>query len=147
MSEGSTQATPSAVESSDEDKPDWLTWPEGTVLPDEMIDKLRETIGALDALLASTYLSRDFELPGPDELMPKIPSPHAEAGEQSTPASGGTKPPKPGPPPGPKPAGPGAPASEASPAEPRGGQAPDGAAARKRAPGAGGPGNKPKNRR
>jgi hypothetical protein len=70
MSEGiSSQTTPQAVESGEAD---WLTWSEGTVLPDEMIDRLRETIGALDALLASTYLSRDFELPGPDDLMPSV---------------------------------------------------------------------------
>jgi hypothetical protein len=70
MSEGiSSQTTPQAAESGEAD---WLTWSEGTVLPDEMIDRLRETIGALDALLASTYLSRDFELPGPDDLMPSV---------------------------------------------------------------------------
>jgi hypothetical protein len=78
MTEGHTsQGTQPAVDEAEEQS-DWLTWSGGTVLPDEMIEHLRETIGALDALLASTYLSRDFELPGPDDLMPTIPRPTDE---------------------------------------------------------------------
>ena len=78
MTEGhSSQGTQAAV-SDAEDTSDWLTWSGGTVLPDEMIEHLRETIGALDALLASTYLSRDFELPGPDDPAPSIPRPETD---------------------------------------------------------------------
>jgi hypothetical protein len=84
MTEGHTsQGTQPAVDDAEEQS-DWLTWSGGTVLPDEMIDHLRETIGALDALLASTYLSRDFELPGPDDPMPSVPRPTDEPAEPNT---------------------------------------------------------------
>ena len=33
---------------------DLIDWPRGTALPDAMIAQLRETLGTLDALLAST---------------------------------------------------------------------------------------------
>jgi hypothetical protein len=84
MTEGHTsQGTQPAVDDAEEQS-DWLTWSGGTVLPDEMIEHLRETIGALDALLASTYLSRDFELPGPDDLMPTVPRPTDEPPKPKT---------------------------------------------------------------
>jgi hypothetical protein len=84
MTEGHTsQGTQPAVDDAEEQS-DWLTWSGGTVLPDEMIEHLRETIGALDALLASTYLSRDFELPGPDDPMPSVPRPTDEPAQPNT---------------------------------------------------------------
>jgi hypothetical protein len=62
MSEGKAPAVPTqpgnghrGERSAATPKPaaDFLSWPGGTVLPDEMIAQLRETLGALDALLAS----------------------------------------------------------------------------------------------
>ncbi|MDQ1657748.1 MAG: hypothetical protein QOD41_2831 [Cryptosporangiaceae bacterium] len=92
MTEGHTsQGTQPAVDDAEEQS-DWLTWSGGTVLPDEMIEHLRETIGALDALLASTYLSRDFELPGPDDLMPTIPRPTDEPAKPKATAPPATAP-------------------------------------------------------
>jgi hypothetical protein len=53
MSDGSVTAFPGGPESVPvpESTPALPDWPDGTVLPDEMIAQLRDTLGALDALL------------------------------------------------------------------------------------------------